>query len=286
MTADTDLATQRRSFAEEIRQAGRLRTPALVEALATVPREQFLPPGPWRVQGERDFAGPRETPDADPGHVCQNVSIAIDPNRMLFNGAPGAVAPLIDALALRAGNRVLHVGTGLGYYTALIAHCVGAEGRVRAIEVDETLADGAAANLTSWPWVAVEHGDGRETRGETYDAILISAGVTHPHETWLRALTPGGRLVLPLTFTMEEMGPLGKGISILLSKTDRADSLDARVLGMTMIYSAEGLRDEGVNDRLRNAFLQGGPPALQSLQLDRHEPTDACWLHEDGFCLS
>jgi protein-L-isoaspartate O-methyltransferase len=35
-----------------------------------------------------------------------------------INGAPSAVAPLIDALELKAGNHVLHVGCGLGYYTA------------------------------------------------------------------------------------------------------------------------------------------------------------------------
>ena len=47
-----------------------IRSASVVEALATVPREQFLPPGPWTVRSEADFgAPPRQTDDADPRHV-------------------------------------------------------------------------------------------------------------------------------------------------------------------------------------------------------------------------
>src|SRR4029434_6351093 len=94
-----DLKAQRRLYAVEIQAACNLRTTSLVEALASVPRERFLRPGPWQVRGERDFGGARETSDADPRHVYQNTSIAIDSMRQLFNGAPSAVAPCIDALA-------------------------------------------------------------------------------------------------------------------------------------------------------------------------------------------
>lgn len=67
---------------------------------------------------------PRRTPDGDPRHVYHNLSIAIDPERQLFNGAPSLLALCIDRLAIRSGARVLHVGCGLGYYSALMAHCV------------------------------------------------------------------------------------------------------------------------------------------------------------------
>jgi len=47
-----------------------IRSAAVVEALATVPREEFLPPGPWTVRSDSDLGGPpRQTPDADPRHV-------------------------------------------------------------------------------------------------------------------------------------------------------------------------------------------------------------------------
>ena len=81
----------------------------------------------------------RLTPDADPRHVYHNLGIAIDSSRDLFNGQPTVVGSWIHALALQAGNHVLHVGCGLGYYSALMAQMVGAGGRVVAIDVDESL---------------------------------------------------------------------------------------------------------------------------------------------------
>src|SRR5512133_3154780 len=103
-----DLALRRRFFAEEIEMVAHLRAPGLVDALARVPREQFLGPGPWTVRSDSDFGSPpRQTPDADPRRVYHNVSVGIDPARQLFNGQPGLVSLLIDALGLRGGSRVL-----------------------------------------------------------------------------------------------------------------------------------------------------------------------------------
>lgn len=281
-----DLDTQRRLFADQIRAAGNLQTALLVDALASVPREQFLRPGPWQMRSEGAFGDARQTPDADPRHVYQNASIAIDPARQLFNGAPGAVTPCIDALALRSGEAVLHVGCGLGYYSAVMAHCIGPTGRLVAIEVDEVLAAEARANLASWSWVDVRQGNGTEASGESYDAVLVSAGMTHPHQTWLDALRPGGRLVLPLTFTMDQMGTLGKGVVTLLTRTGGGETLDARVVMVTMIYSAVEIRSATLNDRLRDAFIRGGKPTFNRLRRDRHEPSTTCWYHDDTFCFA
>ena len=52
-----DLQQQRRFYAEEIKVAVNLRTPSLVEALARVPREKFLPPGPCLIRSEIDYGG-------------------------------------------------------------------------------------------------------------------------------------------------------------------------------------------------------------------------------------
>jgi len=282
-----DLAAQRRLFAKEIQVACKIQTSSLVDALATVPRERFLPPGPWVIRGEGDVGGaPRRTPDADPRHVYQNVSIAIDPIRQLFNGAPGTVAPWIDALGLRLGEEVLHVGCGLGYYSALMAHCVGAGGRVVAIEIDDSLAGDARARLAPWSCVEVRQGNGTDLSGESYDAILVSAGTTHAHEAWLDALKAGGRLIFPLTFTMEQKGSLGKGVVTLLSKVNGLDMFDARIVTMTVIYSAVGIRNEALNNRLRETFTRGGWPTFKRLRRDPHGPSASCWLHGDSFCFT
>src|ERR1700704_5033504 len=137
---DPDL--RRRFFAEEIEAGCKLRSPALVDAFATVARERFLRPGPWTVLAGIDYLPgadmrTRTTPDADPGRVYHNIGVAIDPARQLFNGQPGTLAVWIDALDLAPGCRVLHVGSGLGYYTAIVAQAVGPSGRVVAFEVDE-----------------------------------------------------------------------------------------------------------------------------------------------------
>jgi len=281
-----ELSQCRRFFADEIAAVGAIATPRLVDAIAEVPRERFLEPGPWLVRGEADvLTGARRTPDADPRHVYHNYSIAIDPARQLFNGTPGFLASLIDKLALTPGARVLHVGAGLGYYSALIGHTVGASGHVMAIEVDRELADRARGNLSSMPWVELRAGDGKGPFEDRFDAILVNAGVTHPQDSWLDALGPGGRLILPLTVAMPQMGTIGKGVTLLLTKGED-DAWPVNVLGMVAIYSGIGLRDDRLNVALGQALRQALFPALRRLRRDVHEPGARCWLHGSTFCLS
>src|SRR5262249_44791432 len=184
--------------------------------------------GPWVLRSDSDWAAPpvfgqggppRQTPDADPRHVYHNVAIAIDPARQLFNGQPGTLGVLIDALGLSVGARVLHVGCGLGYYTALMAHCVGSTGYVRALEVDDLLASEARCNLATFRWVDVRSEDATRPLDTKFDAILVNAGVTHPQETWLDNLDSRGRLVLRLTATVAAIPTtIGKGRGLLVAR--------------------------------------------------------------------
>jgi protein-L-isoaspartate(D-aspartate) O-methyltransferase len=282
----TDLERHRRFYAEEIQIAANLQSAAVVDALAQVARERFLPEGPWTIRSDADVQmPPRQTHDANPRHVYHNVAVAIDPSRTLFNGAPGVVARAIDALALKSGDRVLHLGTGLGYYTALAAHCVGGSGRVLGIEADHQLAARAAANLAIYPWIEVRAGNGTETFNESFDAILINAGVTHPLGAWLDALVPGARMVLPLTATMPGMGPIGKGWLVLLTKRDH-DRVEARPLGFVAIYNALGVRDETMNARLGQAMATSPFAPIKSVRRDAHEQDSSCWLHVADCCFS
>lgn len=110
----------RRYFAEEIQVVANLRTAAIVDALATVPREAFLPDGPWTIRSEAEIMSPpRQTPGSDPRFVSHNVAVAIDPARMLFNDAPSVISMAIDALEPRSGDHALHLGAGTGYYSAI-----------------------------------------------------------------------------------------------------------------------------------------------------------------------
>jgi protein-L-isoaspartate(D-aspartate) O-methyltransferase len=289
-----DKIDRRRFFAEELEAVCRLRSPALVDAFATVPREQFLPPGPWTVwtaTADSDvMSGIRlqTTPDANAAHVYHNISVAIDPSRQLFNGQPGTIGVWIDALDLGPGERVLHIGCGLGYYTAVMAHCVGPAGRVAAVEVDEALAAEARQNLASLSWVGVSHGDGSRALDETFDAVLVNAGVTHPLDAWLDALAAGGRMILPLTGTLPGMAPtIGKGLVMLLTKQATGD-FSVRVLAVVAIYSAVGVRDAELGDRLGKAMMSGPMRwrAVNRLRRDSHDESPACWLHGEHFCFS
>lgn len=282
----TDLVSSRRSYAQAIAATAGVTTPGLVEALATVPRERFLRPGPWLVvNAPHGQAQPQWTADDDPAHVYQDASVAIDPDRQLFNGAPSVLAKMIDSLALGPGGRVLHIGAGLGYYSALMALVAGPTGRVVAVEVDEVLATEARANLAAMPWVEVRQSDGAQVEGP-FDAVLVNAGVTHPQESWLDALAPGGRLLLPLTVAMPAMGAsIGKGVMLMITRTPEGD-LVPEVLSFVAIYSAVGLRDASVAASLGHAMRRTSFPNLTRLRRDPHQSNDGCWLHIDGCCLS
>jgi protein-L-isoaspartate(D-aspartate) O-methyltransferase len=289
----SDLNAYRRFFAEEIEAVAKLQTRSLVDALATVPREHFLPPGPWTVVADTDYlAGGgvtlRETPDSDPRRVYHNIGVAIDPSRQLFNGQPATLASWIDALEVAPGARVLHVGAGLGYYTAILAAMAGRDGSVTAFEVDENLAALAGANLASWPSATLHAGDASSTLAGSFDAVLVNAGVTHPLDAWLDAVTPGGRLIVPLTTAMAPTSStIGKGIVWRLTK-ESASNFSARLVGMTAVYSAMGVRDESLNPRIGKAMM-GGPAqwlSVTRLRRDPHEPAASCWLHLTNCCFS
>jgi protein-L-isoaspartate(D-aspartate) O-methyltransferase len=278
---------RRRFYAEEIQAVANIQGQAVVEALASIERERFLPPGPWAIRSEGDFMAPmRRTADADPRHVYHNVAIGLDPARMLFNGAPSAIAGAIDSLRLAPGDRVLHIGTGLGYYTALMATCVGATGRVLGVEVDPNLAAGARDNLRDMDWVEVRHGDASEPFVEVFDAILVNAGVTHPLHTWLEALSEHGRMIVPVTATIGPVATIGKGQLLLVSATEHRDRWAVRPAGFVAIYSAVGIRSETVNAALGQAFSRMPFAPVKSLRRDAHDPDETCWVHAPGICLS
>ena len=86
------LDAYRRFYAEEVETACGLRTRALVDALAAVPRERFLGPGPWLVADM--FGAPRATPDDDPRRVCHNVAIAIPATSPAIRRCPCSVRTL------------------------------------------------------------------------------------------------------------------------------------------------------------------------------------------------
>jgi protein-L-isoaspartate(D-aspartate) O-methyltransferase len=101
---------------------------------------------------------------------------------------------------------------------------------VLGLEVEGTLAVSARENLSSMPWVEVRCDDGTAPVAEPFEAVLINAGVTHPEAAWLDALTPGGRLIMPITAALPVPVPgtgtsfgltIGKGPMVIVTRRAR-----------------------------------------------------------------
>ena len=278
-----DIAEARRWFAEELRHTAHVRSPAVVEAFGSVPREQFAGPGPWRILSSIRGREYWTTDDADPRHLCHDVLVAIDETRGLNNGQPSLWASLFDQLALERGDRVIHVGAGAGYYSAILAAIVGESGRVTAIEIDPGLAMRAREHLRPWPQAHVIAADGFVHRAdEPADVIVVNAGVTHLSPAWLDALAPdNGRLLVPLT------GADWWGAFLIVTRRDGGTRrYAARFASRTGIIPCIGGRDAGAEARLAAAAAAADFTAIKSLRRAPEEPDDTCWLAGDGWWLS
>ncbi len=275
----------RRFYADEIQYAANLHSPGLIEAFARVPREHFLGAGPWQIGAPDVATGKVEyltTSSADPRHVYHNVTIALDSSRNLCNGQPSSLAAWISALDLQPGNRVFHLGCGVGYFTAIMAEVVGITGNVIASEVDPALAARAQQNLVEYSNVEVHAADGAALDPGMCDAIFINAGVTHPHPRWLERLREGGRMILPLTIPM---GPqIGKGVMAKIGR--KKAGFSAQMVSFVAIYSCTSARDPQLEPLLTKAMTTGALFKMKSVRLDAHDAGDSCIVHGQGVCIS
>jgi protein-L-isoaspartate(D-aspartate) O-methyltransferase len=265
----------RRSYVEELRFRTQMSYPPLLEAFETVPRERFLGPGPWRYRAFDIWT----TEDDDPRHVYHDALFVLDEAKKINNGQPSLWAYHLDRLRIRTGDRVLHLGCGTGYYTAILAELVGADGAVIAIDIEEALVERARAALVPWPQVTVLHADGAVGPFEPADAIIASAGATHPLPAWIAALKPGGKLLFPLTSS--------KGPGTMAYVTRSGESiLEARLVSSAGFIDFQGARDPDVNTQLAEALKRDQGKSVRSMRCDTHEKDETCWLHGDSWCFS
>ncbi|WP_407186853.1 protein-L-isoaspartate O-methyltransferase family protein [Bradyrhizobium centrosematis] len=278
---DDTLAAARRWYAEDLRyKVPVLRNPQLIEAFASVPREQFVGPGPWRIISD-PYSDAFLTSDTDPRWLYHDVLVTIDANRNLNNGMPSFWARNLEHLDVARGERVLQVGAGTGYYSAVLAEMVGSAGRVTAVETDQTLAPQAKANLANWPQVDVVSGDGRTVDVGELDVVIVFAGSTHPSRLWLDRLVEGGRLLMPLTDDSWR--------GFLLRVIRRRNRFEASSIGAVSVYPCTGGRDEEAGKRLHAALegLPTGKVPIRALHVGDPKSDDAekVWFQGAGFWL-
>lgn len=186
--SDPGAAKRARMVSRQLRGRG-IEDPRVLAAFAALPRQPFV---------AADLADRAYDDRALPIGAGQTIS------------QPWVVAAICQALALEGGERVLEVGTGSGYSTALLAHLVGREGRVISIERLAELAEGARARLAELGLANAEVrvGDGSlgapgDAGPEGFDAIAVHAATPLPRSL-LGQLAPGGRLVAPVVSGREE----------------------------------------------------------------------------------
>jgi protein-L-isoaspartate(D-aspartate) O-methyltransferase len=251
------------------------RDPRIREAFASVPREPFAGPGPWRIKPFGPV-GYVETPDDDPAFLYQDALVALDAERGINIGQPCVHALWLDAIRLQPGERVLQVGAGSGYYTAILAHLVGPEGRVFAYEIDQDLAARARANLKDLPQVKLRAESAIADGLPKVDTVYVCTGITQPSWAWIDALRPGGRLLFPL------QPPDGLGGMLLIERPAQGAVVAGEIRLARRLYQPRG----SAGCRSRTAARQGilrrlGPGAIvpdrrragrQLVAIDRGSP--------------
>jgi protein-L-isoaspartate(D-aspartate) O-methyltransferase len=283
-----ELAIIRRAYAKQILAAAQVDNSPLEQAFAQVRREDFLGPGPWVIP--RWVGGYLPTPSADPVYLYIDNVVQIIAERHLNNGQPSGHAKWIASASIRPGEHVVHVGTGTGYYTAIMSHLAGASGRVTGIELDTGLSARAKENLSPCTNVRIVEGDGTTVPFDAADVIYVNAGVTRPVDHWLDRLKEGGRLILPLTtnegFMADDPAKVrARGAVFRIER--RASEFLAQWIGPVAIIPCEGARDEASEAALAEAFKKRGDWLLVT-RLYRHDDVaeDRCWLRASDWCLA
>jgi protein-L-isoaspartate(D-aspartate) O-methyltransferase len=285
MNPQAELRIVRAAYAKQILAAATADNPRLAAAFAAIPREDFLGPGPWLMWRWVRYVA---TPDADPVYLYTNDLVALVSERYLNNGQPSLHAYLMHQAAPIAGEHVVHVGTGTGYYTAILAHLVGPSGRVTGIEYDPELAAKARACLAPYPNVRIVEGDGAQVPFDAADIIYVNAGCTRPAARWLDNLTNGGRLILPMTSDKGVGGPAVRieRAGAVFRITRSGEAYHASWISPVAIIPCAGNRDEMSERALAEAFDRGGWEKVTRLYRGQEIPEERCWVRGPDWCLA
>jgi protein-L-isoaspartate(D-aspartate) O-methyltransferase len=192
---------------------GWLKTPRIIEAFRKIKRVDFLP------ENMRDLA---ELNEALPIGYGQTIS------------QPLTVAFMLELLQPQFGNKILDIGSGSGWTTALLAHCVSSQGnpksqipnskfkiqkgKVIAIEIIPELLEFGKKNVMKYNFlekgiVKFILGDGSKgfEKEAPYDRILVSATAKKVPQPWREQLKIEGRIVCPI----------GSSIWLLIKKSQK-----------------------------------------------------------------
>lgn len=177
-TATTDFAAEREAMVERHLRRRGISEPQILDAFRAVPREAF-------VSDEYAHLAYGDHP------------LPIEANQTISQ--PYIVALMIQAAAIKAGDKVLEVGAGSGYAAAVVSRIAD---RVIGIERQHELVEVARERLQRLGYDNVEILEGDGTKGcreeAPFDAILAAASGSHVPRPLIEQLAPEGCLVMPL----------------------------------------------------------------------------------------
>jgi protein-L-isoaspartate(D-aspartate) O-methyltransferase len=177
----------RNLMVDRVRAAGWAQTPAVEQAMRTIPRHAFVE---GHALDEAYGEAAVITKRADTGAALSCAS------------EPEIVAMMLDQLDVQPRHNILEVGAGTGYNAALLATLAGDSKHVTTIDIDPEVTAGARRNLDANGFDAVTVITRDGTLGDTehapYDRMILTVGTWDIPAAWWEQLRPGARVVMPL----------------------------------------------------------------------------------------
>ncbi|MFN2497439.1 MAG: methyltransferase domain-containing protein [Pseudonocardiaceae bacterium] len=201
--------------------------------------------------------------------------------------SPAAVAVMLERLAVEDHHRVLEIGTGTGYNTALLCHRLGSA-NVYTIDIDLTLVDQARrilTNLDYHPTLVATDGYTGLADGAPYNRILATCAITHIPPEWIRQLADGGRIVAPIA------GNSAKPLLILdkAAPDEVTGHFDAKTVGfMPLRHDVDNPLGPGETTRSRaSGIAHYGTTTTDPRRVHQASPALAlfCQFHLPGLQL-